>query len=574
MRVLLCYKCSEDGGSDFFERILPVGLCSLAAVLRAHGHDVTLANLSGGSWRAAESLLRLRRPDLIGISTFTFNRHASLRLARAARRVVPRATVVLGGPHASHVHRAILAGHPEVDFVVLGEGEDTLTRLTDALESGADATRIRGLAFRRDGEPESTGWPEPIGDLDRVPIAAKGFDGHGVNARDQLMYLITSRGCPARCTFCNTPEFWGTRIRFRSVDHVLEEMRTLRNEWGLLYLSIRDDTFTAHRKRVLELCRRMEEERLFFLWDCQSRVNAVDDERLVAMRRAGCVHVQYGVESGSPRMLEVLNKDIRTDQIEEASRATRHAGLVFSVYLIAGAAGESAQDVRDTEELLLRVRPHDAMVSPLAVFPGTALWDEWRSRRGLDDSYWDEGTRDDVYVRAGDPSVERATARIGRVMERIARRSAYTLAEYGEQRRRIGDCHALDLALADLHRIENRPHDAEAVLTALVTREPDDPWAHLRLGQLRLELRRNAEAAARFRELVRLVPRFPEGHALLGAALERTGRSSASAESYATALRLDPRHAAASRALRRLGVVEASAKLAARPRRRDALVRN
>lgn len=574
MRVLLGYKCSEDGGEDFFERILPVGLCSLRAVLLDRGHECSLVNWSGSGWRAVETTLRERRPDLVGISTFTFNRHASLRLAAIARRVLPRATIVLGGPHATHVHRAILAENPAVDYVVIGEGEETLSRLAECLATGGDPTSIRGLAFRRDGEPVSTGWPEPIADLDRLPIAAEGFAGEGVDPRDQLMYLITSRGCPARCTFCNTPEFWGTKIRFRSVDHVLREMRRLRDEWGLLYLSIRDDTFTVNRKRILDLCRRMEEERLYFLWDCQSRVNAVDEERLVAMRRAGCIHVQYGVESGSPRMLEVLNKDIRIDQIEDAARATRRAGLVFSVYLITGAEGEGDDDLRATEALLERVRPHDAMISPLAVFPGTAIWEAWRSRRGLGDEYWSEGSREDVYVRAGDPTAERAMARIGRTMERIAPRSAYTLADYRTQREVVGPCFAIDLAEADLHLAEGRGAEAGEVLRRLVAREPDNPWARLRLGQLLDDQRRPADATAHLKRLVELVPRFAEGHALLGGALSRVGRTSDAADSYGRALRLDPGHERASRALRRLGVVEASAKLGSRPGRRRAWVRN
>ncbi len=574
MRVLLCYKCSEDGSSDFFERILPIGLCSLQSVLASLGHASSVANLSNTSWRAIAKLLAEQKPDLVGISTFTFNRHASLRLAAEVRKVLPGAVVVLGGPHASHVPEAILRDNPAVDFIVLGEGEDTLCALVAALEQGQDVAGLRGIALRRGSEIVSTGWPEPIADLDRLPVPSEGHNGYGVDPRTQFMYLITSRGCPARCTFCNTPEFWGTKIRFRSVDHVLREMRRLRDEYGLLYLSIRDDTFTAQRGRILELCRRMEEERLYFLWDCQSRVNAVDEDRLVALRRAGCVHVQYGVESGSARILGLLNKDIRVAQIEEAARLTREVGLVFSVYLIGGVADETEADLRETEELLQRIRPHDAMVSPLAVFPGTALWTDWRKTHGLDDSYWGQGSREDVYVRAGEPSAERSIARIGAAVERVADEAAYTLADYRRQRLRIGECHALDLAEADLHLTGGNPHEALRTLERLSAREPDNPWGHLRTGALQLDLRRPKEAAHSLRRLVALVPRFAEGHAMLGRALANCGLRAEAAERYAGALALDPRHAAAGRALRRLGVVDASAHLAPGARRRAGLVRN
>jgi len=574
LRVLLCYKCSEDGRSDFFERILPVGLCSLQATLVRAGHDSSLANFSSRGWRAVAARLRETRPEVVGISTFTFNRHASLSLARLAKKVLPSCTVILGGPHASHLHRQLLLENEALDFIVLGEGEETLPRLLECLASAGDPREVRGLAFRHDGEPGSNGWPEPIADLDRLPHPFEGFRGSGVDARTQFAYLITSRGCPARCTFCNTPGFWGSRIRFRSVEHVLAEMRRVREEYGLLYLSIRDDTFTANRRRVLELCERMREEKLYFLWDCQSRVNAVDDERLVALRRAGCVHIQYGVESGAARVLRSLNKDISLRQIEDAARATRAAGLVFSMYLITGVEGEEEAELRETEEMIRRTRPHDAVVSPLAVFPGTALWEEWKARHGLNDAAWSAMEREDVYVRAGQRASEKALQRIGRAVESQAARSAYTLEDYRVQRARIGDCHALDLAEADLHLLQGRPASAKQILERLRAREPENPWGAYRLGALLLEQGAAREAEEHLADLVRRVPRFVEGQVLHGHALVRLRRTARARRAFSRALSLDPSNAPARRAFRRLGVVEASAPAGFRARGRAALLRS
>lgn len=565
MRVLLAYTCSEDGRADFFERILPIGLCQLHATLIERGHASRLANFSRTGRRAIEAHLRELQPELVGISTFTFNRHASLRLAALVKRTLPSARVVLGGPHATHVHRAILEAHPAVDWIVIGEGEDTLVRLVACLEAGGDPTTLRGIAGRRGGSSVVSGWPEPIADLDALPHAGRHLEGHGVDGRTQRMYLITSRGCPARCTFCNTPEFWGTRIRFRSVDHVMAELRSLRQEHGLLYVSFRDDTFTAHRPRILELCRRMQEEKLYFLWDCQSRVNAVDPERLVAMRRAGCLHVQYGVESGSPAMLERLNKDIRLEEIEAAADATRGAGLVFSVYLISGIDGESDEDVARTEAMLRRIRPHDAMVSPLAVFPGTAIWERYRDARGLDDRFWGGRSREDVYVGAAEPAAERALARIGAAVESIAADAAYTLEDYARLRAAMGAHHALDLCEADLHESLGDLGAAREILEALERREPENPWPPLRLGQIDLAARRFADAAARFERLVAVVPKSFDGWWLYGRSLGRLGRRLAAAEALETARRLDPSHPGVRRGLRRLGVVEASAPIGPRP---------
>ncbi len=565
MRVLLVYRCSREGRSNVFESLLPVGLCSLAAVLRRRGHDVSLANYSEASPAEVERHLLGIRPEVVGISVFTFNRSASFDLARAVRRLLPATTVVAGGPHASHLHASILEEHPEIDYVVIGEGEETLARLLDRLAAGGDGAELPGLAGRVDGVPFSHGWPEPIEDLDRLPFPFEGFRGYGVDPRTQFMVLVTSRGCPGRCAFCSTPRFWGSRIRFRSVDHVLRELRGLREEYGLLEVSFRDDTFSVDRGRVFEMCRRMSDERLGFLWDCQSRVNAVDEERLVAMRRAGCVHIQYGVESGSPRMLERLAKGIDVAEIERAAADTRRAGIEFSVYLITGIEGEEEEDIAATEALLRRIRPHGAVVSSLAVFPGTALWENWKRRHGLDESAWRAGGRDVVYVRERDAAPRAAVERIGRLVSRQAPRNAYGLADLREQRLRIGDCHALDLAEAALLERMHRPGDARRVLERLASREPWNPWAPLRLGRLHLAAGRVREAVERFRETADAVPRLPEARSLLGDSLAALGQRGAAEDAYRWALSLDAKHAGALEGLRRLASTCVSGK-AARPR--------
>ncbi len=552
MRILLAYRCSREGRSSEFERLLPVGLCSLAAFLRRRGHEAALANYSGASRAEIERHLLSSRADLVGISTFTFNRSASFELTRIVRRLLPGATIVVGGPHASHLPTTILEQHPEVDFVAIGEGEHTLAELVDRMGSGRGGAGLRGLAWRADGEAASGGWPEPILDLDTLPLPFEDHEGHGVDPRTQFAILITSRGCPARCTFCNTPEFWGNRIRFRSVDHVLRELRALREDYGLLGVSFRDDTFTVSRDRILDLCRRMSEEELGFLWNCQSRVNAVDEERLVAMRRAGCSQIQYGVESGSPRMLERLAKGIRVEQIESAARATRRAGLEFSVFLITGAEGEEEEDLAATEALLKRIRPHGAVVSPLAVFPGTAVWERWGRGRGLTDAAWDEGLPEQVFARAGDARVKAAVERIGRLVSREAPRNAYGLEDIRGQRRLVGECHAVDLAEADLLERAGRDADAEIVLERLAARERRNPWGPLRLARLHLRTGRPGEAAPRLREAAELAPRNPEVHSLLGDALRHLRKRVAAEEAYGRALALEPAHAAARRGLSRL----------------------
>src|SRR5262245_53523109 len=399
MRILLAYRCQYGGRNDFYTRQMPVGLGNINAVLRSAGHDARLANFSRSTWENVRRTLRRFRPRILGISLFTFNRGAVLKLARVARQVDPGIFIVAGGPHATHLAESVLSRHPSVDAVAIGEGEETLRDLARALDAGEDLRQVAGLAFREGGRIVRTPPRPVVSDLDQLPHPAAHYESFGVDRFAQFEFLITSRGCPARCTFCSTPEFWGTRLRYRSVDHVLDELRFLQERFGHVTVSFRDDTFTVDKKRTIELCRRILASGLHLLWDCQSRVNAIDEERLLWMRRAGCQHIQFGVESGSRSILDKLNKGIHLDQVVQACALTRKVGMDISLYLITGVQGETEEDIRATLRLIRRVRPHDGIVSPLVVYPGTALYEEAKLLKGVDDTVWERSRMEGLLVR-------------------------------------------------------------------------------------------------------------------------------------------------------------------------------
>ena len=372
----MAYQAGED---DPFLSLLPVGVGSLVAMLRAAGIEAKAANFIGLALEEIRPVLNAERPDLLGISVMTHNRHDSVRLAELAKELNPACFVVFGGPHATHRYREILATYPAVDAVVLGEGEETLRELAETLTRDRQAVSPASEALPSAAVPASSLTPPrtPVTVLDALPPAYAGFEG-GINIdlRHQLEFLITSRGCPASCSFCSSPRFWGKSLRFRSPRNMVDEIRTIRDRYGLIYFSIRDDTFTADRTRVIEFCRLLLEERLFILWNCQSRVSAVDEEMLLWMRRAGCDCIQYGVESGSPALLKTLGKRTTPEQAVQAAELTRRVGIRLSIYLITGMPGETEQELRETLSHLEAVKADDGQVSPLAYYPGTRLFEE------------------------------------------------------------------------------------------------------------------------------------------------------------------------------------------------------
>jgi len=547
---------------EFYSRFTPLGLGYINALLRSRGYDSRILNCSAWSWKRTERFLKEERPDVLGVSVFTFNRHEAMRLAALARKAVPSCFIVAGGPHATHLPHHLLLRYPQIDVVVRGEGEETMLDLVRARERGDPNPRlagIPGITFRppddasgkRDvparampSATRGTGCLETpdrpvIADLDRLPHPAGDPATVGVDPVTQFEFIITSRGCPAACTFCSSPDFWGRGLRFRSAASMVEEVRLLRERHGVVYVSVRDDTFTVHKKRVVDFCRMLIEQKIDLLWDCQSRVNAVDEERLVWMRRAGCTHIQYGVESGSPRMLERLNKGITLEQVRAAARATRRVGLGLSIYLITGIDSETDDDLAATLRLIEEIRPHDGLVSPMTVYPGTALYEGAKTRFGLGDDYWARERGEAYYVRE-DPWTRRSVRTLAAALRRTGRQTAYGPDDFDRQRAVVGDCYALRLSAGEYWQRRGAWGRAGAEYLAILRDNPRSLWARMRLGTLSLRRRRLVEAAGHFRAAAEIAPAFHLAHSLLGGVLLRMRRRDEAAASFVRAHLLDP----------------------------------
>lgn len=526
MKTLIC-SVYEAGGDDPFLSLLPVGVGSLVAVLRNAGFPAKAANFYGLSFEKIRKILYVEHPDLLGISVMTHNRHDSIRLAELAKELNPACFVVFGGPHATHRCREILSENSSVDAVVVGEGEETLRELAELLAKttmnsfptspliqgghrGVGGHRggaaLRGLAFR-DGDGIVVTSPRPpLPDLDALPLAFTGFErGINIDLHNQLEFLISSRGCPAACTFCSSPHFWGKSLRFRSPRNMVEEIRTIRTRYGLIYFSIRDDTFTSDRKRVIEFCRLLLEERLFILWNCQSRVSAVDEEMLLWMRRAGCDCIQYGVESGSPAILKALGKRITREQIVQASEATRKVGIRLSIYLMTGIHGETEVELRESLKLLESLKADDGQVSPLAYYPGTRLFDAAVERRDVPADLFERSPAEALYVR-DDPFVMSATHKLLMQIEQCAPNTLSVKQNSAAARQRTGYCHASNITAGELLAETGDFTGAEKQYQEIVRHESDNPWGWLLLGELWRDTGQSGKALRAFRRLAELVP--------------------------------------------------------------------
>ena len=507
-RTLLLYSAPRSGSGDEWMTFLPIGLGCLQAALKSRGHACRLANLSGRSRKEVQAYLEGQAADVVGVSMFTFNRRRSLELLELARKVRPGAVLLAGGPHPTHLAAEVFEEGPALDAIVRGEGEQPLLGIVERLAAGGDWRETPGLILR---DRETAPQP-PLEDLDTFGFPAEHFEADFFDDPEHLGYISTSRGCPATCNFCNTPEFWGSRIRFRSPGSVLREMAFLRERHGLTYFSFRDDTFTARKSRTLALMEGIQASGLHPLWNCQSRVNLVDEERLVAMKRAGCEFIQFGVEHASAPVLKLLDKGTDPAQARKALACARKVGLNLGIYLITGIPGEAWPDVEASAAFIRETKPHDVQVAPLAVYPGTRLYARYLREGRIGRDFFRSHGDAEVFARV-DAHTEKALRHLEQAAARV--RPAYTPAEFAAQKRWLGFCAVTNLLCGEAAEAAGRLAEAEAEYREVIEREPGNPWGFLKRALLRERTGQRKAALADLREVLVLAPGNPEAARLL-----------------------------------------------------------
>ena len=255
---------------------------------------------------------------------------------------------------------------------------------------------IPGLAFRRGTEIISNGAADPVDELDDLPSPSAYF---------AYQHIALTRGCAYRCTFCGSPQFWGRKVRFHSPEYFVDQLAD-QVQRGVRFFYFSDDTFTMRRKTTIDVCRRIIDRNLNINWNAISRVNFVDEEMLAWMRRAGCIQISYGVESGSERIRKRLGKDFSTADIEAAFAATIRYGIMARAYFIYGCPGETWETIQETIDLIDRIKPLGIIFYILTLFPGTALYEDFKKNSGASDDIWLERIEDILYFQT-DPQLSR-----------------------------------------------------------------------------------------------------------------------------------------------------------------------
>lgn len=358
----------------------PLGIGYVGAVLEKAGFEVKIFDAPPLGWNIDKIVAESKNfdPDFFGIfsSTVSFNRAVKLAKALKKSRNVP---VVIGGPHVTALPEEVMKFNC-FDIGVIGEGEQTMVELIKALMDKKDLKQVKGIIFRRIKLIRTL--PRPyVDDLDSLPFPARHLMPplsayHPTPAtykKFPVGTMITSRGCPYRCSFCFRGVF-GNKWRFRSPENVVKEMEVLISKFGAAEIRIWDDTFNADPQRVKEICRLIIKRGLKFPWTCLGRVNMIDQEMLGLMKKAGCWQISFGIESGNDKVLESINKGTTKKMIQKAVEETCQAGIQSLGFFILGLPGETEKTMRETIDFAKELPLSAANFSIATPYPGTELW--------------------------------------------------------------------------------------------------------------------------------------------------------------------------------------------------------
>jgi len=358
----------------------PYSLLQTASLLRQQGDEVALLDMNGFDlpYSELDAAVRRHRPDLV-VFRFTPTTYDWDVRTAAMVKAVDGSIATAGICWTLHtMPEAVLRDAPDLDYYVRQDYEVVTPALVRALEEGT-TDRVEGIAFRRGSEVVTTPPATPLKDYDTLPIPAydllPSLDPYFVTAPagQPFTILYTSKGCPFRCSFCTVA---GTPLKMRSAEHILDELRYLKERYGLRTASFFDETFTFDRKRVEVICRRLTEERLDIQWYCNTRAQLVDPELLRTMRRAGCRGVSFGIESGSQRILDSVDKKITVEQGRQAIEWAKAARLKVFASFILGLPGEDWSTVQETLDFVKDTLPTSAQFNVAVPYPGTRLYEQ------------------------------------------------------------------------------------------------------------------------------------------------------------------------------------------------------
>ncbi len=374
----------------FMTPVAPLGLASIAAVLRMRGHQVSIIDQyadKSDTQTLVDEIMK-NDPDLVGFSCLTPAMPAVVHAVSEIRKINSKLKVVLGNIHAAYFSQELL-NQGAADFIVHGEGEYILAELANALEKNLDIEKVKGLSCIKNGNIFYTGDADPVDDLDALPFpawdllnlkhykAAPMLSFNGV-----IMPVSASRGCPYRCSFCSQNVMFPT-FRKRSVEKAVDEAEMLHERFGVNHFGFVDSVFPVSRQEGFNIADELIRRKLHnkMTWLTESRVDLVDYELLARMKEAGLRLIMYGFESGNESVMKRAGKPLSRKAAYNAMQATKKAGIVSLGFFMLGLPGDTVKTCQETIEFSLKLDCDFAKFNRVVPYPGSKLFEQIKVRK-------------------------------------------------------------------------------------------------------------------------------------------------------------------------------------------------
>jgi len=429
MRDLTINKKSEKNISTLRKKILliappylrligrnfikfPFNLCCLASIIRGEGWRVGVYNMEASSqhdkskeflnkfpnlspiyllrenlkkdwlgvWHELIKVIKTLNPDVVGITALTPEIPISLKVAQIVKKINPNITIVLGGIHATTKYSSLIK-NKNVDFIIRGEGERTIIELLSYLEKNTinmgELDKIGGLSYKVNGKAHNNKDRNLIHNLDELPIPARDlFVFSKKYPMDCFGLIMGSRGCPYSCKFCSSKIMWSNKVRFRSVDNIIQEIKFLMARYDINKFLFLDDDFCINKEWSKKICNTIIRKNLKIRWKCQVRLDSIDDETLDIMKKAGCKQLGVGIESGSEKILKYINKDITLDQIKEKIELISRKKIPLTCYFMVGFPEEGDNDIEKTMRFIKDIGIKQISMNFFVPYPNTEFYNE------------------------------------------------------------------------------------------------------------------------------------------------------------------------------------------------------
>ena len=368
----------------------PMGIAYLAAVLRNSGFDVELFDAEALNLSIDEIVehVKQKNPDIIGITCTTPLIYGAVEICNRIKESNQRIVTILGGPHISAMPRQTMELSEKIDYIVLKEAEYSLLELIKALDEKTSVDDIKGIGYRKNNEIIVNSPRDLIENLDELPFPARDllpqekyifvlpaterFIGrYGEN----FAVIISSRGCPYQCIFCDSCATFGKKVRLRTPKNVVDEIEDVVKEYNIRIFYIDDDTFTISKQRAIDICKEIISRKLDIAFLTTSRVNTIDDELSFWLKKAGCFMVNMGVEAGDERILQVIKKSITKEQVRRAVESVHKYGMYTYLSFMIGNPEETEETIQKTIDFAKELNPFHSQFSIAIPFPGTELWE-------------------------------------------------------------------------------------------------------------------------------------------------------------------------------------------------------